>query len=182
MQHRYHAAPTFAQMLASATENVDLWKSIRARATVTDEAVRRVERLGGQWHLLVLSADWCIDSLSLVPYLDELAARAPNLDLRIVDRDTNLDLMDAHLSPTGKRAIPAIVLYDEQFEERGLWGSRPRALQEFLDTAAQALPKDEMAKAKRRWYAVDRGRSTVEEIVALLERAASEAAVTAPSR
>lgn len=179
MHARYAAAPTFAQMLASATRNVDLWSSIRARATVDDSAVRRVEQLGGRWHLLVISADWCIDSVSLVPYLDALAARAPNLDVRIVDRDENLDLMDAHLSPTGKRAIPVVVVYDERFEERGTWGSRPKALQEFLDTAAQTLPKDELPKAKRRWYAVDRGRSTVEEIVALLEHAASEAAAHA---
>ena len=177
MQDRYLAAPTFAQMLAAASENIDLWYSIRARATVDDDAVRRVERLGGHWHLLVISADWCLDSVSLVPYLDALAARAPNLDFRIVDRDQNLDLMDAHLSPTGKRAIPVVVIYDEQFEERGMWGSRPKALQEFLDTAAQTLPKDEAPTAKRRWYAVDRGRSTVEEVVALLEHAASAAAL-----
>lgn len=175
MQDRYLAAPTFAQMLAAASDNIDLWSSIRARATVDDEAVRRVERLGGHWHLLVISADWCIDSVSLVPYLDALAARAPNLDLRIVDRDLNLDLMDAHLSPTGKRAIPVVVVYDERFEERALWGSRPKALQDFVDTATRTLPSDELPKAKRRWYAVDRGRSTVEEIVALLEHAASEA-------
>lgn len=179
MQARYAAAPTFTQMLASATQNVDLWSSIRSRATVDDEAVRRVEQLGGRWHLLVISADWCLDSVSLVPYLDELAARASNLDFRIIDRDQNLDLMDAHLSPTGKRAIPVVVIYDEQFEERGMWGSRPKALQEFLDTAAQTLPKDEVPTAKRRWYAVDRGRSTVEEIVALLEHAASAAAAQA---
>jgi len=170
MHARYAAAPTFEQMLAGATKNQDLWASIRDRAGVSDEAVARVEALGGYLHLLVVSADWCIDSLSLVPYLDELARRASNLDLRIIDRDQNLDVIDAHLSPLGQRAIPAVIVYDEQFEERGWWGSRPKALQEFLDGEARSLPKDELVKAKRRWYAIDRGKSAIEEMVQLLER------------
>ncbi|MBI3569223.1 MAG: thioredoxin family protein [Gemmatimonadetes bacterium] len=174
MQDRYQSAPTLREMIAGAQTNPALWASIRERATVSDDAVRRVEQLGGHWHLLVISADWCIDSMSLVPYLDALAERAGNLDLRIVDRDQNLDLMDAHLSPTGKRAIPVVVVYDEQFEDRGMWGSRPKALQDFIDGEGKTLPKDELMKAKRRWYSTDKGRSTVEEVIALLERVAAE--------
>ncbi len=176
MKDRFEAAPTFAQMLAAAEKNVELWSSIRARAAVDDDIVRRTEQLGGRWHLLVLSADWCLDSLSIVPVLDALAARASNVDLRVLDRDANLDLMDAHLSTTGKRAIPAVIAYDEQFEERGMWSSRPQALQQFLDAEGASLPKDELVKAKRRWYAHDRGRSTAEEVVAMLEHAAAQTA------
>jgi hypothetical protein len=53
----------------------------------------------------VLSEDWCGDAVNSVPYLARLAELAPNLDLRVLARDENPDLMDAHLT-RGSRSIP----------------------------------------------------------------------------
>ena len=41
-------------------------------------------------------------------------------------------------------------------------------------TEGMALDKDERYRGIRTWYARDRGRSTVEEVVALLEQAARD--------
>ena len=169
---RFRAAQTFEQMIAGATENGDLWRSIGARATVSDEAVRRVEALGGHWHIAALSADWCFDSLGVVPYVAALAARASNVDLRVFERDANPDLMDAHLTDITKRAIPVIMTFDDQFEEHGWWASRPQALQQLVDTEWKGMPKDALITEKRRWYAQDRGKHSVEATVALFEAAA----------
>jgi hypothetical protein len=169
MQHRYAAAQTFEQMLAAAQTSVDLWKGVRAHAKVDDTAVARAESLGGHWHLLVLSEDWCGDAVNVVPVLDELASRAKNFDLRMLQRDLNLDLMDTHL--TGKsRSIPVVMAFDEQWVERAWWGPRPSALQEWvLSAETQALEKAERYKGIRRWFAVDKGRTTVSELLTAIE-------------
>jgi hypothetical protein len=44
--------------------------------------------------------------------------------MRIVERDKNLDLIDAHLTGTS-RSIPVIMLLDGDYVERGWWGPRP---------------------------------------------------------
>jgi hypothetical protein len=176
MQHRYAAAQTFEQMLATAEKNVDLWRGVRERATVDDDAVARAEALGGHWHLLVLSEDWCGDAVNVIPVIDELAARARNFDLRMLRRDLNPDLMDAHLTGTS-RSIPVVMAFDEDWNERAWWGPRPIALQEWvLSPEVQVLDKTERYKGIRRWFAIDKGRTTVSELLTAIEHGVQRAA------
>ncbi len=181
-RERYYAAWSFDEMVAAATNNVELWKSVRARATIDEEALRRVRALSGSWHLLVLSEDWCGDSVSTLPFVDALAAATDNVDLRILRRDTNPDLMDAHLTDGRSRSIPVVMALDDQFHEHGWWGSRPTLLQHWVLGEGQTLEKTERYKEQRRWYARDHGRTTVEDVVALLERARASVQGASASR
>jgi hypothetical protein len=174
LRERYLGAPEFGEMLAVAEKNRDLWTAVWRRATVPDEYVQRVAALGGAWHLLVLSEDWCGDAVNTVPVLARLAELAPNLDLRVLARDHNLDLMDAHLSGTS-RAIPVAIILDDEFRERGWWGSRPAELQSWVLGPGRALDKESRYRHVRSWYARDAGRTTIEEVVAALEYAAGAA-------
>ena len=169
MRERYLGAPEFGEMLASATKNADLWAAVWRRATVPEEFVRRVAALGGAWHLLVLSEDWCGDAVNTVPVVARLAELAPNVDLRVLARDENLDLMDAHLTGTS-RSIPVVIALDEEFNERGWWGPRPAALQQWALGPGQALEKEARYREIRSWYARDRGLTTLEEVVGMMER------------
>jgi hypothetical protein len=93
--------------------------------------------------------------------------------MRILERDQNLDLMDRHLTGTA-RAIPVVMILDEQYRELAWWGSRPAALQNWVKSEeAQRLSNDERYLEMRRWYARDNGRSALEEMTALLERTAA---------
>ena len=172
LRERFQAADTFEAMLASAETNVDLWWAVWRRARVPDEFLRRVAELEGMWHLLVLSEDWCGDAVNTLPVIAKLAASSPNLDLRVLARDRNLDLMDVHLSGTS-RAIPVVMVLDETYRERAWWGSRPAELQAWVLANGHALDKEARYHEVRRWYARDGGRTTLEEVVATLERAAT---------
>ena len=174
-QDRYPSAPTFAEFLATAETNQDLWRAVSARALVPDDLLARVAALPGQWRLLVLNEDWCGDAVNTVPVIARLADAAANLELRVLARDANPDLMDAHLT-NGTRSIPVVMALDEDFTEHGWWGPRPGPLQEWFLTAARELPKETRYPQMRQWYARDRGQTTLEEVVALLERAAGVAA------
>jgi hypothetical protein len=170
---RYLGAPEFEEMLATVEENVDLWAAVWRRAVVPDEYVRRVAALGGAWHLLVLSEDWCGDAVNTVPVVAKLAELSPNLDLRVLARDENPDVMDAHLTGTS-RSIPVVIALDDEFREQGWWGPRPAELQAWALGPGRALEKDERYKGVRAWYARDRGITTLEEVVGMLERAAGK--------
>ena len=172
LRERYLGAPEFEEMLATAEKNADLWAAVWRRAKVPDEYVRRVAALGGAWHLLVLSEDWCGDAVNSVPVIARLAELAPNLDLRVLARDHNLDLMDAHLTGTS-RAIPVVMVLDEEYAERAWWGSRPAPLQAWVMGPGRDMEKDARYREVRTWYARDAGRTTLEEVVAALERAAA---------
>jgi hypothetical protein len=172
LRARYAAAPTFEAAVAAAVSNADLWRNAARLARVPDEYVTRAAALPGRWHLLVLSEDWCGDAVNSVPYVARLAELAPNLDLRVLPRDENPDLMDAHLTGTS-RSIPVVIAYDDEFAEHGAWGPRPSPVQAWvLGPEGQALDKTERYRQVRGWYARDRGRTTLDEVLTLLERAA----------
>ena len=165
---RYDAGETFADFLARPTVNHDLWVALTRRVLIPIEYSARVEALSGHWHLMVLSEDWCGDAVNIVPIVAKLTESVSNMDLRILARDQNLDIMDAHLTTTS-RSIPIIILLNKKFEECGWWGPRPRALQKWVVETGMTLPKDQRYKEVRTFYARDRGLTTMEEIVSMLE-------------
>lgn len=173
LRTRFEAGQTFDEFLPTAERNTDLWQAVTERATVPDDAVRRVEAVPGTWHLLVVSADWCGDAVNIVPVLAGLAERAGNLDMRLVDRDDHLDLMDEHLTNGRSRSIPVVILLDEDYEERGWWGPRPTELQAWVMETGMQMEPGPRYRDIRRWYARDRGQTTLDEVIGMLERAAS---------
>lgn len=185
LRARYDSGLTFEAMLESATESVEMYRNFRERAIVPPEFPARIAATQGRWHLLVISEDWCGDSVNIVPWIDALASSSAETEMRIIGRDDDLDLMDRHLTNGRSRSIPIVLLLDERFFERAWWGPRPSALQEWFTTAeAQALPKAERYKALRLRYARDRGRTIMEELTAMIEDAAARAAAqegSAPS-
>jgi hypothetical protein len=176
LNERYAAAPTFADFLDGAEKNQDLWRAIARRAAVPDEIQERIRALPGRWHLLVICDDWCGDGVNTLPFIAALAEAVPALDLRVVPRDENPDLMEAHLT-NGSRSIPVVIVLDEAFQEQGWWGPRPTELQRWVIEEGLKLPSEERYREVRRWYARDGGRTTLEEIVTLLERCAAQVVV-----
>jgi hypothetical protein len=177
LKDRYDHGMTFAEFCAAAKANTDLWKKIYEHAEVAPDIVTRAAALGGPWHLIALAEDWCGDAVNTLPPLARLTEVAPNITLRILARDQNLDLMDAHLTNGKSRSIPVVIILDANYEERGWWGPRPGSLQEWALNEGVALPKEERYKALRTWYARDRGHTTLDEILTALERVQT---VTAP--
>ncbi len=164
---------SFEAFLEHAQENCDLWTNAYRRATPPDDQLARLDGVAGTWRLLALSADWCLDATATVSPLAAFVDAAPNLELRHLDRDEHLDLMDEHLTNGRARSIPVVIVLDETGAERAWWGPRPADLQAWFESSeAQALPKEERYRELRKWYARDRGRTTITEIVSLIEQAA----------
>jgi hypothetical protein len=171
LRERFYTAPTFPEFLGSAEANAELWHAMAARRWIPTGLEDRVRAIADRWHLLVLAEDWCGDAVNVVPVLAQLAQLSSKLDLRILRRDANPDVIDAHLTD-GARSIPVLVMLDDDFVERAWWGPRPRELQQWVKTSGRAMAKEERYRAVRRWYARDRGVSIIREVLCLMERAA----------
>ncbi len=118
---------------------------------------------------MVLTEPWCGDSAQCLPYLAAMAGRNPRIDLRILQRDDNLDVMDLYLT-NGGRSIPKLVVFDTDGNELWGWGPRPAAAQEVFDQAkTEGLEKPALLERLHLWYGRDRGRSVEAEITAVLE-------------
>jgi hypothetical protein len=65
-----------------------------------------------------------------------------------------------------------VIVYDEDFREVGWWGPRPGEIQEWVLSEGLAMPSPERYKVVRRWYAEDKGRTTLRELLEVLAIAA----------
>lgn len=160
----WQQAATFDQFAAAAAgDHRPLWENVYRLARVPDWA-RHPIAAGEVRHLLVLSEDWCGDAVNTVPVLARWAQQVPGLSLRILRRDEHPDVMDRYLT-NGSRSIPIVIALDLDFRELGVWGPRPRELQAWVMANKDTMPKDQRYKEVRRWYARDRGESTIREVM-----------------
>jgi hypothetical protein len=166
---RYEAASRFPAYLDSVVKHAELWNGMYRTAMPTGHDVERLRNVHGTWRFLALSEDWCSDAVSTLPIMARLAEQA-GIDFRVLGRDAIADLMDVHLT-SGTRSIPVVMVLDGEFRERGWWGPRPAALQRWFRNEAHMLPKEDRTRRKRAWYARDRGRTAVNELLEAVERA-----------
>lgn len=154
-------------------EHPDLWKGTYRKHELPGRAVERARDIDGDWKLLVIAEDWCGDASNTVPVLARFADAVPNVEMRVVQRDENPELMDRYLTDGG-RAIPVAVVLDGDLRPRGWWGPRPEELQEFVISEKEKgeMETPEIYRRARRWYARDRGETTLRELLGVLEGAA----------
>ena len=168
---RFENAATFEQYLESVVKNRELWHGVYERARLPEDVLEEARRVPGSWHLVALSEDWCGDAVNTLPVIARLAAEA-GWDMRVMGRDENPDLMDTHLTNGRSRSIPVVIVYDEDLREVGWWGPRPGEIQSWVMSEGLAMASPERYKVVRGWYARDRGRTTLAELLDLFPRAA----------
>jgi hypothetical protein len=160
-------AITYDQFVREARENTGLWEGIYKRAAVPQWAVDKLSGRKGGLHLLVIAEDWCGDATNTVPVMAKLGHVAEGIEVRIIKRDENPDVMDRYLT-NGSRSIPIAILLDADFDEIGHWGPRPKELQQWVMDNKDLIPKEKRYPLVRRWYAKDKGESTLRELLQLL--------------
>jgi hypothetical protein len=100
-----------------------------------------------------------------------IASESDKIDLRILDRDSNLEIMDQYLTNGISRSIPKLVAFDPEGNEIFQWGPRPMEAQMIVENAKlNNLPKEEFVEALHLWYGRNRGMAIEVEFLELLTR------------
>lgn len=134
----------------------------------TDEALNTISKIQRHQIWFVITEDWCGDSAQTLPVIAALANHNKNIDLKILLRDSNPEIMNMYLT-NGKRSIPKLVVFDEELNELFQWGPRPQSAKSLAeDLHKKGIEKQEVIKQLHLWYAKDGGYSTEKEIVRLL--------------
>ena len=157
-------ATPWREFLRPEMEWYDLWKGIFDRVTIPDWA-REGFASSAVRRLLILAADWCGDAANTVPVLAALAENTGR-ELAVLDRDRFPELMDRYLT-NGSRSIPIVIALDQGFRELGHWGPRPEPLQSWMLANRKMIPTPRRYAYARRWYAKDRGETTLRELLAI---------------
>lgn len=119
-------------------------------------------------HFLTITEDWCGDAMMINPVIRKLAEVA-DTEMRVALRDADTDLIDRHLT-NGGRAIPMILVFNNQGHLLGKWGPRAPKAQQIVDEVRAALPpKDDPTFAEKQKEAFGSLRKRYTEDQALWE-------------
>ena len=177
MRDRFESGFSFTDYLKTVRKNEELWHAVYKRVRLPEGSVDAAVAIPGTWHLLALSEDWCGDAINILPVLARLTEALDRVDLRVLSRDENPDIMDAHLTNGRSRSIPVVILLDEDYRERGWWGPRPTGLQKWVMEEGMKMDPGPRYARVRRFYARDKGKAILAEFLDLLRSAAIGPAV-----
>jgi len=118
---------------------------------------------------LVLTENWCGDSAQNLPYIAKFAETNPNIELVILERDKNLDIMNNYLT-SGTLSIPKLIAFDNKWNELFQWGPRPsEAISLISKLKSEGKVKEEFMQELHLWYSRNKGTAIENEFIKILK-------------
>jgi hypothetical protein len=139
---------------------------------ISGENSLKLKNLNGDYIWMVISEGWCGDAAQILPILNKMTiASEDKIEMKIVLRDENEELMKLFLT-NKKRAIPKLIIIDRETGSiLDSWGPRPKGATNLINDYKNKFGViNEKAKIELQlWYLKDKGLSTQEEITALMQ-------------
>lgn len=135
----------------------------------SQELITAVKKIIKPQLWMVITETWCGDSAQNLPIISKIARLNSNIDLRIILRDSNLDMMDNYLTNGVSRSIPILVAFDMEGNEIFRWGPRPKSATQLVKKFRErGVVREEYNKKLHLWYGRNRGIELESELVQLL--------------
>lgn len=140
-------------------------KRLNKTAKLSEEQSRHFKDLNEEQTWLVITEPWCGDAAQSLPFLNKFAEIAENIDLKIVLRDENPELMDAYLT-NGSRSIPKLIILDKNLQLINHWGPRSKAATKVVNNYIQEFGQidDQLKTELQVWYNLNKGEAILQEI------------------
>ena len=139
---------------------------------ITEENSVKLKTLNKSYLWIVLTESWCGDAAQILPILNKMVLEAnQKIELKLALRDENEEVMNHFLTNKAK-AIPKLIIIDKATGSVvGDWGPRPQGAIDLIERYKEKFGViDETAKTELQlWYLHDKGVSTQNEIIQLLQ-------------
>ncbi len=153
----------FTKLNWSRTKRLDKTATLSASAIATFSNVETPQT----W--LVITETWCGDAAQSIPFLNKMASLNENIQLKLLLRDVNEDLMNSFLT-NGSQSIPILIILDSNNELITTWGPRSfKATQLVINYKNLHGQLDaDFKKDLQFWYNNDKGVAIIEDLVSLM--------------
>ncbi|KAA9325682.1 thioredoxin family protein [Adhaeribacter soli] len=162
------------EKIAFTKLNAQRTKRVHKTFALLPELRETLQQIPAKWDWLLITESWCGDGAQLVPAIAEIATASANIELTILLRDENPELMDLYLT-NGGRAIPKLICQDaETGEPLFTWGPRPTAIQQKVKAFKTENPyadKEELHQQLAIWYARDKSEALQRDLLHLMKEA-----------
>lgn len=149
--------------------NATRLKRLNNTQRVPKEVADKIKAISDKVYWIVLTEGWCGDAAQSVPVLNKLQELNPNIEMKLLLRDSNLELMDRFLT-NGGRSIPKLLVYDPKEEKvLGTWGPRPTEATKLIADYKEehGVIDDEIKTQLQQWYNKDKGNGLMQDVLNL---------------
>ncbi len=145
-------------------------KRLDKQTKLSEETLIKTQRIQKDFTWLVLTESWCGDAAQTLPVINKFAEANEKIDLKVVLRDENEDLMNQFLT-NGSKSIPKLIVVENESKKVvGSWGPRSeKAAQMVLDYKEKHGKIDDKFKMDlQNWYNADKGANIEKELLDLI--------------
>lgn len=138
---------------------------------LSEEIIEKIKSFNKKVTWLVLTESWCGDAAHIMPVINKVAELNNKINYKVVLRDDNDALMSQFLTNGGK-AIPKLIMVDSDTKEvLNTFGPRPTVVTNMVNDfkAKYGSLTPEFKEDLQRWYNKDKGKSTVKDLLRLLD-------------
>jgi hypothetical protein len=131
-RERFQAATTFDEYVDRMKVNKEQMQKFTDEVEISSDDLKWW-RDQGKLNVYVLTYDGCGDALYNIPVMAKIAKQCPNIDLRVVQRDENLDVMDQYKNQGLYRSVPTFVVMDDRLEEVACLKERAESMTQVME-------------------------------------------------
>lgn len=137
---------------------------------ISEVAQQKISEFEQNVTWLVIAESWCGDAAHVLPVLNKISELSNHIDMKIVLRDENLELMDLFLT-NGSRSIPKMIMIDnETGDVLNSYGPRPSEATNLVNIyrAKHGVLTPEFKEDLQHWYNSNKGQNIIEDVTNLL--------------
>jgi len=137
---------------------------------VSEEAKQLLASFTRKTTWLVITESWCGDAAHVIPVLNKLAELNANVDLKLVMRDENIELIDMFLTNGGRAIAKLIMLDTDTGEVLNTFGPRPSEATALVNAykAEHGKLTPEFKEDLQVWYNKNKGQNIINDITKML--------------
>lgn len=138
---------------------------------ISEENKQKIASFNKKLTWLIITESWCGDAAHVIPVINKIAELNTNINLRIVFRDENLDLMDQFLTNGGRAIAKLIVINEDTNKVTNTYGPRPSEATNLVNeykTKHGALTP-EFKEDLQHWYNKNKGQNIINDMLIMLD-------------
>lgn len=137
-------------------------------AVLSSEVQNAVDAINFPQKWIVITEPWCGDAAHVIPFIQMIAARNPNIEIDYELRDAEPFRIEKYLT-RGGRSIPKLIIKDTEGNDLATWGPRPAGCQVLYDTLVLENKDFETVKTEiQNWYNNDKGNEIMAELTQVI--------------
>lgn len=138
---------------------------------ITEETKEKISNLNKKMTWLIITESWCGDAAHVMPVINKIAELNTNINLRVVFRDENLDLIDQFLTNGGRAIAKLIIINDDTDEVVNTYGPRPSEATNLVNEykAKHGSLTPEFKEGLQHWYNKNKGQNVIDDMLIMLD-------------